>query len=80
MIVYLVGVQDQPKPHLEELGQTSLAKPLAASPAVLGQTVFTVDTAGGLGVLTLPALAHGNEAAIGGRCAWGPAAPATTSW
>ena len=72
MSVYLLGVQDQPKPHLAGLGQAALAKPLGAPPTVLGQTVFTVDVAGGLGVFALPALAHGNEAALGGRCAWGP--------
>jgi outer membrane protein assembly factor BamB/TolA-binding protein len=72
MAVYLLGVQDQPKTHLAGLGQAAVAKPLGASPAVLGQTVFTVDVAGGLGVLALPGLARGNEAALGGRCAWGP--------
>jgi outer membrane protein assembly factor BamB len=72
MSVYLVGVQDQPKPHLAGLAQAALAKPLGAPPAILGQTVFAADTAGGLGVLTMPALAHGNETALGGRCAWGP--------
>ena len=71
MAVYLLGVQDQPKTHLEGLGQAAVAKPLGASPAVLGQTVFTVDVVGGLGVLALPGLARGNEAALGGRCGLG---------
>jgi len=74
MSVYLIGVQDQPKPHLAAVtNPAAMAKPLGAPPAVLGQTVFTVDTAGGLGVFALPALARGSESALGGRCAWGPA-------
>ena len=70
--IYLLGVQDQPKPHLAALAQTAVAKPIAAPLGVLGQTAFVADASGGLTVLGLPALAHGNEVALGGRCIWGP--------
>jgi outer membrane protein assembly factor BamB len=70
--IYLVAVQDQPKPHLAGVAQADIAKPLGAPPAVLGQTVFGADAAGAIGVFALPKLARGNETALGGRCAWGP--------
>ena len=73
MSVYLIGVQDQPKMHLGKLGQASVGKSLEASPAVLGQSVFTVDISGSLGMLSLPGLGHGNDTVLGGRRAWGPA-------
>jgi outer membrane protein assembly factor BamB len=73
MSIYFLGVQDKPKSQLAKLAQADMAKPPGAPPAVVGQTVLAVDSAGGLVPLTLPALARGNEAAIGGRCAWGPA-------
>ncbi|MGB7737428.1 MAG: PQQ-binding-like beta-propeller repeat protein [Thermoguttaceae bacterium] len=73
MSLYLLGVKEQPKSHLAGVGQSALPKPLGAPPVVLGQTVFAVDIAGGLGSFALPGLARGNEAALGGRCAWGPA-------
>ncbi len=73
MSLYLLGVQQQPKTHLAELGQTALPKLLGAPLAVLGQTVFAVDAAGGLRIFTLPGLTPGGDAVLGGRCAWGPA-------
>lgn len=71
--IYRLGVQEQPKPHLAALAEASIAKPIAAPLAVLGETVFAADSAGALAALKLPALAGGREVAIGGRCAWGPA-------
>ena len=49
MSLYLLGVKEQPKSHLAGVGQSALPKPLAVPPVVLGQTVFAVDIAGGLG-------------------------------
>jgi outer membrane protein assembly factor BamB/TolA-binding protein len=73
MLLYLLGVKEQPKKHLAGLGQAALPKLLGAPPTVLGQSVFAVDAAGGLRIFTLPGLTPGGDAVLGGRCAWGPA-------
>jgi outer membrane protein assembly factor BamB len=72
MNIYLLGVQDQPKRHLEAIKQTAMAKPITAPIGVLGQTGFVVDSAGALTILELPGLSHGKEIVLGGRCVWGP--------
>jgi outer membrane protein assembly factor BamB len=69
---YRLGVQEQPKPHLAALANGVVTKPVVAPLAVLGETAYLGDTAGGLDALTLPALSRGNEQALGSRCAWRP--------
>jgi outer membrane protein assembly factor BamB len=71
--IYRVALRDQPTPHLASQAKTDTAKAIASAPVALGDTVFVADTAGALSLMTLPALAHGKDIAVGGPCTWGPA-------
>ena len=78
--IYLLGVQDQPKPHLAASAQTAVAKPIAAPLAVLGQTLF-LRRRGRRPERVRPAGAGPRQRTVARRpMRWGPAASATTCW
>ncbi len=70
--IYRLGVQDQPKPHLELLAQTTLAKPIVSPLAVDGKLLYGVDAANVLASFDLAKLARGKELNVDAHCAWGP--------
>jgi len=69
--LYLLAVQNEPKPHLAAVAEVD-TEPIAASPAVSGSIVYTVDSSGTLTAYELPKLAKGQQWSLGSRCAWGP--------
>jgi outer membrane protein assembly factor BamB len=71
--IYRLGIQDQPKPHLAVLAEAAVSKRIVAPPAVLGETFFMADEAGGLTSYELSKLARIKDIPLGSRCAWGPA-------
>jgi outer membrane protein assembly factor BamB len=72
--LYLLGLQDQPKPILGLLAQTTVAKAMISPLAVLGNLAFAADESNLLAGYELPKLARGAELALDGRCVWGPRA------
>lgn len=71
--IYRLGIQDQPKPHLAMLAQTTVAKPIISPLAVAGNMVFGADEGNVLGSFDLSKLDRGKELSLDARCAWGPA-------
>lgn len=70
--LFLLGVKDQPKPHLTTLAEAAVTEPIVSPLAVLGETVYGYDTAKVLTAFALPKLVRGKEHVLGGRHAWGP--------
>jgi outer membrane protein assembly factor BamB/TolA-binding protein len=72
--LYLLGIKDQPKPHVAVLAQTDLARPISSPLAAVGKVVYAVDESGTLLVFDLPKLTQDQEKrlAIGGAAVWGP--------
>ncbi len=71
--IYRLGIQDQPKPHLARLAQTTVAKPIISPLAVAGNMVFGADQDNVLASFGLSKLNRGKELNLDARCAWGPA-------
>jgi outer membrane protein assembly factor BamB len=70
--LYLLGLQDQPKPFLGVTAQTTVAKAIISPLAVLGKLAFGADESNILAGYELPKLARGAELGLDGRCVWGP--------
>jgi outer membrane protein assembly factor BamB len=74
--LYLVGVKDQPQPHLTQLAETGLEEAIVSPLAAVGDTVYgVVRTIAGdtLRAFQLPSLSSGGEPVrLNGRLAWGP--------
>ena len=70
--IYRIGVRAEPKPHLASQAKTDMARPIASSPAALGDTLFAADAAGALTILALPGLAHSQDVALGSPWHGGP--------
>ena len=73
-MLYLLGVKQQPKPHLAALDQVELDAHLVSPLAVVGRTAFAVDEKNFLRPIALPGLTPGKSVPIEGKCVWGPAA------
>lgn len=71
-MVYRVGVDEQPQPHLTALSQTEVSTPLASPTVVAGNTAYAVDTSGVLVSFALPDLSASPNAHPGGQVTWGP--------
>ena len=73
-MLYLLGVVDQPKPHLAARKEVQLLQPLVTPLAAIDNVAYAVDQTGLLRAISLPDL--GTEAEmppLGGACSWGPA-------
>lgn len=70
--VYLLGIKDQPEPHIALLGQTTVANPVVSAMAVFGATAFGADSANMLGGFAIPKLERSKEVNLETRCNWGP--------
>ena len=72
--LYRIGVKDQPKPHLDLLGEIDLSEALVSPMAVIGKVMYAVDASNTLVAVQLPKLDRGQSWDLSGRCVWGPMA------
>jgi outer membrane protein assembly factor BamB len=74
--LYLVGLKDQPSPHLGLMQQADLLGQAASHLAVVGQTVFLACSNQTLGAFMLPKLSpvdrKAEELHLTAPCVWGP--------
>jgi outer membrane protein assembly factor BamB len=71
--LYLLGVEQQPKPHLSALAETdNLLHPITSPVAVLGKLAMALDDAGRLQKFSLPELKSAGDVELGGQAVWGP--------
>jgi outer membrane protein assembly factor BamB len=70
--LYRIGIEQQPKPHLAQLGEVSLTESIVSPIAALDGVAYAVDAADSLLAFSLPELTRGQVLPLGGRCVWGP--------
>ena len=72
MVLYRIGIKDQPKPHLAALAQVDLAEQLVSPMAVLGRVAYAVDRADSLVAFELPDLTPATPRPLAAKSVWGP--------
>jgi outer membrane protein assembly factor BamB len=70
--LYWLGLQEDPRPHLEILAEATVTTPIVSPLAVLGDTVYAGDASKMLAPFALPKLTRGKERLLDGFCALGP--------